>query len=714
MADKGALQEIQEKLKEIGGKVAMLAVVYIILVLIAFVLCSIIYFKISYSPNSFVAGKETFRTKISYTIKSSGETFTLTRKDVDGTKTVLVEDDSYESFKQSIEAYIPKANIPEDPVLAQELEVEGEPVFILQTSIYQFLEHYLLGEISSDGKPNGGIRKILYDLRHNVLFNLQFRTLAVMIAVLATALMGLSMLTGDQKITIKEFAMDVLVIFGTTGLLLSQNVEMYIDFFYGIITASASWIIDLSMNALFKVTAFKYADPGVGTVNVYAPLDVVASMFFDSEIAPRVRIKLVGMLFGGPSFMYTPVMVLCMLYALIATINVFLAFVMAKVTILFALQVMPFLILFTAINDVKIKLTKGAKSKSFLWNLIDVGIMKPWIYLALMSFAVGLLFYFLVLKNIEDIFNFSVYVTPSTFDWIKKIPIIGKFLSTIIHNSFPRPSGLDHATTVMKLISLIFGLVAFKYAFDSLTQLVHALSFSLSEGGNMSAIFGNISKGKRGVYSKGNMVGGLVNPAVDFVQNNALKYTMGYNAKKSNFDQKHKSLRGGFKSQRRDIKKFFTGKSPENKNISSILNNKELTEAQKKNAIIKELKKDVLLQDDMRDYYGTKIERNFAQKGKDWVREGLGGDKNSNAWYGRKQENSMGLYDKKNDKYLKITDKHYEDYAERLLQQASENTQTSSPSSPQSPSSPSPSSPSPSAPSADVENAGMNTTGGRS
>ena len=71
MADKGTLQEIQEKLKKIWGKIKMLYLVYLFLLLVAFVMCIIIYFMVSNSPGSFTVGNETFRTNGKFILDNS-------------------------------------------------------------------------------------------------------------------------------------------------------------------------------------------------------------------------------------------------------------------------------------------------------------------------------------------------------------------------------------------------------------------------------------------------------------------------------------------------------------------------------------------------------------------------------------------------------------------------------------------------------------------
>ncbi len=610
-ADK-ILKEIGEDLQKLDNKILMLIIVWLILVVVCILILFVSIFTLKGQSGSFIASKETF-------------------------------------------------------------SVNG--VIVLQKSVYQSFEFMLLGEptkyvkpingVCANGSletgtgtckvnPQGGVREILHNLRHNILFSLEFRTLAIIVAVLATALMGFSMLSGDQEITIKEFAMDILIIFGTTGLLLSPEVEKFIDFFYGIIIASADWIMDLTTSALFKVIKIQYADGSNAYAegNVYAPLDIVAGMFFDSEIGNRVRIKLLGLLFAG-YIHYVPVIGICMVFALLATLNVFLAFMMAKITILFALQCVPFFILFAAINDVKIKFKKG-QSKSFLWALIEVGIIKPWLYLALMSFLAGLLFYSLVVQNIENILNFPVKLEQIKLFGLA-VPLVGDLLDTLLGLKKLVVYGLDHGDISKNLGLLIIGLIIFKKAFTTLTELINNLSFSSGE-----SHLTNLFSGNGGLYSDKNTVGAIVNPVVDGLKSNTLKYSIGYNSAKSNFSEKDKSLAGGFRSQRNEIKKFVTGgvgfftsgmgKGLENKEISKIVANNDMSREDKLEAVQKVLKKDSVLQDDMRDYFGTKSDKNqmglYEYKKQGFMEE------NTGEWRG---------------KDLDITDKHYKAYAEMLV-----------------------------------------------
>jgi hypothetical protein len=602
-ADK-ILKGIGEDLQKLGKKILMLIAVWLILVVVCVIILFVSIFVLKGQTGTFIATKETF---------------------------------------------------------------SQNGVIVLQKSVYQEFEFMLLGTPSKyvasiSGKcpsgasetstgtcavsPQGGVREILHDLRHNIIFSLEFRTLAIIVAVLATALMGFSMLSGDQEITIKEFAMDILIIFGTTGLILSPEVEKFIDFFYGIITASADWIMDLTTNALFKVVNIQYANGSNAYVegNIYAPIDVVAGMFFDSEIGERVRIKLLGLLFAG-YIHYVPVIGICMIFALLATLNVFLAFMMAKITILFALQCVPFFILFAAINDVKVKFTKKGQSKSFLWALIEVGIIKPWLYLALMSFLAGFLFYALVVQNIANILNFPVKLEQMKLFGVT-VPLIGDLLDILLGLKKLVVYGLNHDDISKNLGLLIIGLIIFKKAFTTLTELINNLAFS---GGENHLT--NLFSGSGGIYDDKNAIGSLVNPVVDSVQSNALKYTTGYNSDKSDFSYTDKSLLGGFRSQRNEIKKFFTmGEGLENKKISKILGNKDMSQEDKVEAVKKILKQDSVLQDDMRNYFGTKSDKNKMGL-YEYAKQGLMSE-DTGQWKG---------------KDLDITDKHYDAYAKMLV-----------------------------------------------
>ena len=322
---------------------------------------------------------------------------------------------------------------------------------------------------------------------------------------------------------------------------------------------------------------------------------------------------------------------------------------MAKITILFALQCVPFFILFAAINDVKIKFTKKGQSKSFLWALIEVGIIKPWLYLALMSFLAGLLFYTLVVQNIENILNF-----PVKLDQIKLfglvVPLVGDLLDTLLGLKKLVVYGLDHGDISKNLGLLIIGLIIFKKAFTTLTELINNLSFSAGENH-----LTNLFSGGGGIYGDKNTVGAIVNPVVDGLKSNVLKYSIGYNSAKSNFSEKDKSLAGGFRSQRNEIKKFVTsiggmGKGLENEEISKIIGNDDMSQEDKLEAVQKVLKKDSVLQDDMRDYFGTQSDKN--QMGLyEYKKAGLMED-NTGQWRG---------------KDLDITDKHYKAYAQMLV-----------------------------------------------
>lgn len=464
-------------------------------------------------------------------------------------------------------------------------------VIVLKASIFQNFENSLLENVN----------RILYDLRHNVLFSQEFRIIAVVIATLGVLLMGITMLTGQQEITVKEFASDLIIIFGTTGLLLSPLVEYYIDFFYGIITALSDFMGKLFISGVFKSMAITYQD-GTPAGNLYAPLDVVASMFFESEIANRVRLKMAALLFAG-YIHYVPIIAICMLYALLLTLYVFIMFMIAKMTIIFALQCLPFFILYASINNVKIKFTKsGSQSKKYLWLLIDVGIIKPWVYLTLMSFMAALLFYALILSNIENMFAFPVSLERMNF-FGSIIPLFGSLVDDILDLKRPLAHGIDYAYISEKLALLIAGVVIFKKAFMTLSELVGNLSFATGETALTGYLMKDGTNKGNGIFSSQNPIGGIINPIKDFAIQNTLQHTMGYTPESSDgksgnkFDKQHHSLLGLIRG-----KTFYQ----KEKSINKIKNDDNFTQEEKLQKIIKELKDSSGHKSDIKESLGAK------------------------------------------------------------------------------------------------------------
>ena len=92
-------------------------------------------------------------------------------------------------------------------------------VYLLKSSYFQNFENAIFGNIQS----------VLSATRKAIVFNDTFRALTILVAVLAVVLMGFTILIGDQKITIKEFFMDVLLIFGSASILLYYDPSLSVD-----------------------------------------------------------------------------------------------------------------------------------------------------------------------------------------------------------------------------------------------------------------------------------------------------------------------------------------------------------------------------------------------------------------------------------------------------------------------------------------------------
>ncbi|MFT4967287.1 MAG: hypothetical protein ACI9CD_000286 [Candidatus Deianiraeaceae bacterium] len=344
-----------------------------------------------------------------------------------------------------------------------------------QKSTYMLLENLLFGTVY----------KTLSVLQKNILQNITFRTLVILIAVLATLLMGISMLTGDQKLTIKDMGTDIFIIFGTATLLLSPQAFFYLDFLYNIITSFAKWIINVTMTALYNVTSMEYAKDRNGPTNIYRALDIVASIFFDPVVSARVRIKMTALMFTHAIFIL-PILIIIMVLLLFLTLEIFVNLLVAKFSILLALQVLPFFIMFSAVNDVKVKLTRKSQSRSHLMTLIDVGIVKPWIYLALMGFITLLLFDTMVLRFLRDIFNFAVYVPGNTLFTNSGLwKELG--LNNVIHDSIPTPMGIQINDIFIKVIFLVCGMALFKTVFAAASKLIQTITFDSGIGSHMAS-----------------------------------------------------------------------------------------------------------------------------------------------------------------------------------------------------------------------------------
>lgn len=361
--------------------------------------------------------------------------------------------------------------------------------------IYVVLENWFVSSLNS----------MLLQFRERVIHSTEFRAVTLLIVVLATGLMGLAMVVGEQKITVKEFAMDVMVIFGSAAFLLSPQVGYYLDFLYNDVVAAASnWVIAVATEAIFN--AMDITTVMLDKSNpTYGVMDMVAAIFFDETVATRIRTKLIGLLFAG-YIHYVPVLSIVMFYAVFSTAGIFFAILAGKLTILLTLQFVPFFVMFASINDVKIKVSKNPhhKGKSFLWNLIDGGIIQPWIFLTLISIASGLMLYVFVLIPLNDLLTFTVYIyeyngflRPAT-----QIPIFGDFIGVFV-KTLPKAVGLNDNAMHLNLLQAILGIVVFRMSYPYVVAYVKSVALSANAAQGASRIFTE----NGGVFSSKNSVG---------------------------------------------------------------------------------------------------------------------------------------------------------------------------------------------------------------
>lgn len=348
------------------------------------------------------------------------------------------------------------------------------------------------------------LNEIFGQFRERVIYSTEFRLVVLLIVVLATGLMGLAMVVGEQKITVKEFAMDVIIIFGSAAFLLSPQVGYYMDFFYNdLIVAASNWAISVFTEAIFSLMDLNVTlDKSNPT---YSVMDMVAAIFFDETVAARVRTKLLGLLFAG-YIHYVPVLVIVLFYAVLSTASIFFAILSGKLTIMLTLQFVPFFIMFASINDVKIKVSKNPKhsGKSFLWNLIDGGIIQPWIFLTLISFASGIMLYAFVLAALDDLLTFVVVMDEKNAGLrpLTYIPIFGELIRLFI-KVLPKAVGLNAQHMHSTLLQAIFGVMLFRMTFPSVVSYVQSVALSANAGKAASKMFTE----NGGVFSSQNSIG---------------------------------------------------------------------------------------------------------------------------------------------------------------------------------------------------------------
>ena len=429
-------------------------------------------------------------------------------------------------------------------------------VYLLESSFFQKFENVLFGNIQA----------MLSATRKAIVFNDTFRATTILVTVLAVVLMGFTMLIGDQQITIKEFFTDIMLIFGSAAILLyydptlsvdpnaAVQPEKYITLLYNFLQSISNFISKMLFSTVNGFMNIQYKDGT--TVGYYAPIDVIASMFFDPEISYRVKLKIAALILS-PMFILVPLVLIITLYYLVpCVLSVFIAILLAKSTIMFALQFLPFFILFSSINDVNIKINKKAKGMDLSMKLIIEGIAQPMLFLALISFLAGFLFYIFVISNISDVFNFSItnrealqesYEDCEWYDVICHANNLIKWLFYTTMNSIlppiTGPQNLSYQTFFIALIRLWIGIVIFKKLFAKISPIM----VNLVGGSAASGIF--TKGGGDGIYDAKNDVGKFVQQNYQDHVDSAIKSGFGYDVNDKLFnDPTEKNEDGSYKS----------------------------------------------------------------------------------------------------------------------------------------------------------------------
>ena len=98
----------------------------------------------------------------------------------------------------AVVVYFATSAIPDIPNTLSKETMTTNGVYVLQKSYFMALEDYILGNLKST----------LNSMRESIVKNELFRVTTVLVAVLATTLMGFTMIIGSQKLTVKEFMSD--------------------------------------------------------------------------------------------------------------------------------------------------------------------------------------------------------------------------------------------------------------------------------------------------------------------------------------------------------------------------------------------------------------------------------------------------------------------------------------------------------------------------
>ncbi len=407
--------------------------------------------------------------------------------------------------------------------------------YVLQTSFFQGIENNLFGNIQA----------VLSNTRKAIVFNEIFRATAILVSVLAVTLMGFTMLIGDQKITIKEFFWDIFLIFGSTSILLyydptlsvdpnaPASPEKYITLIYNFLLSISNFISETLFSTV-KGMNISYKDHT--PVGYYAPLDVVSSLFTDSEISWRFLVKF-GALMLSEVFVLVPLIIIVCAYFLIPVVlTTFVAILLAKVTIMFALQFLPFFILFSSINDVNVKINKQSKGLDFTTKLITQGIVEPLMFLALTTFVVGFLMKILIVDNINEILSFSVMsvdlLEPLDCQWWNVVCHAKNLFFKAFNVLLPKVAvarDISMAKFFSGTMQLFVGIFAFKQLYPEISSIMQNLmSRAPGTGSAASGIF----ESGGGLYEKKNVAAGIVGETYGSAVHSTLKGGFGYDNEK--------------------------------------------------------------------------------------------------------------------------------------------------------------------------------------
>jgi hypothetical protein len=375
-------------------------------------------------------------------------------------------------------------------------------------------------------------------MRKAIVFNDIFRAIVILVAILAITLMGFTMLIGDQKITIKEFFSDILLIFGSASILLyydptlsadpsvQAQPEKYITLLYNFFQSISQFFSTMLFSSVDGYMNIKYTDGS--PVGYYAPLDVVTSLFTDKDVSERFKLKLAALILS-PAFVFVPLVLIATLYFLLPCIlTVFIAILLAKVTIMFTLQFVPFFILFASINDVKIRISKKSKGFNYLGKIIITGLAEPLVFLALTSFVAGFLFYIFVVVHISDIFDFSI--APRNLDlgsnedckWYDAPCLLKKLVYMALEKLMPpitTPQNFNFTKFFLASIQLIAGIHLFKHLFGKITAIIG----NLVSGG----VAGRMMNQGKGIFDgKENDIAKFVDSSYQKPMDSVIKDTM--------------------------------------------------------------------------------------------------------------------------------------------------------------------------------------------